>query len=344
MGLFCAAVIVGTGLFLSPGCGGSPDSAASCAGSPRANGSSLDAGGASPRGAESRPRSSSFVRQPRDERAGRVHRRGRARDVARGGGWITVMAISNTLAAVPLSRAASGWERSCSGPWPNLGSTYAIGVSTGLCGSASTGCRCWAARDAPAGVPGAELRPPGVVGIDRGERAIRALGCSNPRPLPALRAGGLPVPTCARPRPARSPCPSSSSALPTIVGAVHDRREDALGGSAMYFAVAAAPASGPGWSASSVGTGSLRHGDARRARGRRAASRWSRRHDLPVGGRYEPDWNTPHHVHGRNVSRTSGRARRVPFVGLRVPRQCAPGSSDAGTRAVESPGFAVAAR
>lgn len=80
------------------------------------------------------------------------------------------------------------------------------------------------------------------------------------------------------------------------VETVHDRRENALGGSAMYFAVAAAPYVKPGLVGVVGGDWSPEHMELLRTRGVDVEGvevvedgktfRW--------GGRYEPDWNTRH--------------------------------------------------
>ena len=99
---------------------------------------------------------------------------------------------------------------------------------------------------------------------------------------------------------AAGPIPMSLVVIGTLaydsVETVHDRREDALGGSAMYFAVAAAPYVRPGlvgvvggdWKASDMEMLAERGVDVSGVEVIEEGKtfRW--------GGRYEPDWNTRH--------------------------------------------------
>ena len=115
---------------------------------------------------------------------------------------------------------------------------------------------------------------------------------------PPASAGELPDP---HQRPAAAgPIPMSLVVIGTLaydsVETVHDRREDALGGSAMYFAVAAAPYVRPGlvgvvggdWKASDMEMLAERGVDVSGVEVIEEGKtfRW--------GGRYEPDWNTRH--------------------------------------------------
>ncbi|MEE2941169.1 MAG: PfkB family carbohydrate kinase [Planctomycetota bacterium] len=115
---------------------------------------------------------------------------------------------------------------------------------------------------------------------------------------PPATAGELPDPHL---RPAAAgTTPKSLVVIGTLaydsVETVHDRREDALGGSAMYFAVAAAPYVRPGlvgvvggdWKSSDMEMLAERGVDVSGVEVIEEGKtfRW--------GGRYEPDWNTRH--------------------------------------------------
>lgn len=115
--------------------------------------------------------------------------------------------------------------------------------------------------------------------------------------LPSL--AGEPFDSHLRPAAAGS-IPMSLVVIGTLaydsVETVHDRREDALGGSAMYFAVAAAPYVRPGlvgvvggdWNSSDMEMLKERGVDVSGVEVIEEGKtfRW--------GGRYEPDWNTRH--------------------------------------------------
>lgn len=136
VGLFCAAVIVGTGLFLSPGLRRIARFDRFVRGLPQGERLlRLDAGA---RRLLARPGEVvlalllSFGNHAMNGLA--VYTAAGALGTSLGvGDWITVMAISNTLAAVPLSPGGLGVGEVMFGSLAELlGSTYAIGVSTSL--------------------------------------------------------------------------------------------------------------------------------------------------------------------------------------------------------------------